>query len=548
MVQWSLVTAGIGVFAATCGAILGWGVFPWMVHKKVAESVIIKQGTPQYERFLALPQPLLFKVYIFNITNPQKVQEGELPIVKEVGPYVYKQFRKKTVKEFSDDGTSVTYTQQQFYEFDGKASQPLVESDRIVALNMQMNAFLQVFERELTDIFRNFLTKFNRTLDRTPIVRILKRLLDRIRGKRKIAENDPGLNLLMAQINANLNGVFNSPTSMFVSTTVREYLFEGVRFCINPTGLARAICKQIRDKGTKTIRALDDGSLAFSFFNHKNRTTDGVYEVHTGLRDPEKVLEIEKYDELDSLHVWLNSSTGYPSVCNMINGTDASAYPPFRRPGDSMYIFSADICRSVELYYQRETKYKGIPGFRYVTRGFLNEIGPEYANECFCVDRLVNVTKKKNGCLYSGALDLSECIDAPVILTLPHMLGAAQEYRKLVKGLEPNLKKHETFIEVQHLTGTPLQGGKRVQFNMFLKPINQITLTENLTTSLVPTIWVEEGIALNQEMVNVLKKSLINTLAVLDIVHYTLFIAGIIVAVVSVVIFISQRQKRVAVK
>ncbi|CAD7081921.1 unnamed protein product [Hermetia illucens] len=137
---------------------------------------------------------------------------------------------------------------------------------------------------------------------------------------------------------------------------------------------------------------------------------------------------------------------------------------------------------------------------------------------------------------------------APVILTLPHMLGAAQEYRKLVKGLEPNLKKHETFIEVQHLTGTPLQGGKRVQFNMFLKPINQITLTENLTTSLVPTIWVEEGIALNQEMVNVLKKSLINTLAVLDIVHYTLFIAGIIVAVVSVVIFISQRQKRVAVK
>lgn len=48
------------------------------------------------------------------------------------------------------------------------------------------------------------------------------------------------------------------------------------------------------------------------------------------------------------------------------------------------------------------------------------------------------------------------------------------------------------FIIFLQLTGTPLQGGKRVQFNMFLKPINQITLTENLTTSLVPTIWVEE--------------------------------------------------------
>lgn len=157
--------------------------------------------------------------------------------------------------------------------------------------------------------------------------------------------------------------------------------------------------------------------------------------MHTGLRDPEKVLEIEKYDELDSLHVWLNSSTGYPSVCNMINGTDASAYPPFRRPGDSMYIFSADICRSVELYYQRETKYKGIPGFRYVTRGFLNEIGPEYANECFCVDRLVNVTKKKNGCLYSGALDLSECIGEFCIHTLYIYLNLlATKFLKIYKA------------------------------------------------------------------------------------------------------------------
>lgn len=42
------------------------------------------------------------------------------------------------------------------------------------------------------------------------------------------------------------------------------------------------------------------------------------------------------------------------------------------------------------------------------------------------------------------------------------------------------------------LTGVPLQGGKRVQFNMFLKSINRITITENLTTVLMPAIWVEE--------------------------------------------------------
>ena len=72
----------------------------------------------------------------------------------------------------------------------------------------------------------------------------------------------------MSHINTNLKGVFDNPKSMFVTTTVRNYLFEGVRFCINPTGLARAICKQIQEQGSKTIRVLDDGSLGFSFFNH----------------------------------------------------------------------------------------------------------------------------------------------------------------------------------------------------------------------------------------------------------------------------------------
>lgn len=39
--------------------------------------------------------------------------------------------------------------------------------------------------------------------------------------------------------------------------------------------------------------------------------------------------------------------------------------------------------------------------------------------------------------------------DAPVILTLPHMLGASNEYRKMIRGLKPDAKKHQTFVDVQ---------------------------------------------------------------------------------------------------
>ncbi|XP_055909082.1 sensory neuron membrane protein 2 isoform X1 [Eupeodes corollae] len=548
MAHCTIILGVIGILIAAGGAFLGWYLFPSVVHKQVEEGVIIADGSEQYERFVKLPQPISFKVYIFNVTNVNRIQQGAIPVVEEVGPYVYKQYRKKRVKQFSRDGSKVTFLQDYRFEFDPDASAPYTESDTVVALNMHMNAFLQVFEREITDILQGFANRFNRTLSRTPGVRVLKRLMERIRGKRKsllqIAENDPGLSLLLMHLNANLREIFNDPRSMFVTTSVKQYLFDGVRFCINPQGLARAICKQIKDQGSKTIRALDDGSLAFSFFYHKNQTGDDVYEVHTGRGDAMKLMEIQKLDEVSTLQVWPNSSDSETSICNLINGTDASAFPPFRKRGDSMYIFSADICRSVELFYQGDVAYKGIPGFRYsIGDNFLNDIGPEYSNECFCVDKLTNVIKRKNGCLYSGAMDLTTCLDAPVILTLPHMLGASNEYKKMIRGLRPDPKKHQTFVDVQQLTGTPLQGGKRVQFNMFLKSINKITLTENLTTVLMPAIWVDEGVQLNAESVQLLKSKLLNSLKILNIVHWSILCAGIAITLTSTMFYFAFRNK-----
>lgn len=45
---------------------------------------------------------------------------------------------------------------------------------------------MQVFEKEITDILQGFANRINHRLNRTPGVRVLKRLMDRIRGKRKV--------------------------------------------------------------------------------------------------------------------------------------------------------------------------------------------------------------------------------------------------------------------------------------------------------------------------------------------------------------------------
>ncbi|KAH8295896.1 hypothetical protein KR018_011218, partial [Drosophila ironensis] len=83
--------------------------------------------------------PLNFKVYIFNVTNSDRIQHGAIPIVEEIGPYVYKQYRQKKVKHFSRDGSKITYVQNVRFDFDADASAPYTQNDRIVALNMHMN-------------------------------------------------------------------------------------------------------------------------------------------------------------------------------------------------------------------------------------------------------------------------------------------------------------------------------------------------------------------------------------------------------------------------
>lgn len=37
-----------------------------------------------------LPFPLTFNVYLFNITNPDHVQTGDIPKLQQIGPYRYR--------------------------------------------------------------------------------------------------------------------------------------------------------------------------------------------------------------------------------------------------------------------------------------------------------------------------------------------------------------------------------------------------------------------------------------------------------------------------
>lgn len=105
----------------------------------IFQQTVLREGTEQFDRWVKLPQPIHFKVYLFNVTNPDGVSNGEIPIVNEVGPYIYRQYREKELTGFSKDKSVVSFRQYQFFHFDAASSAPLSDTEPLTLLNVQLN-------------------------------------------------------------------------------------------------------------------------------------------------------------------------------------------------------------------------------------------------------------------------------------------------------------------------------------------------------------------------------------------------------------------------
>lgn len=75
----------------------------------------------------------------------------------------------------------------------------------------------------------------------------------------------------MSMIAPELKNIFGpeAATSMFMKTTPRELLFDGIEFCRDPTAVAQIVCLSIEDRKLQTITKTQDGrALRFSLFGH----------------------------------------------------------------------------------------------------------------------------------------------------------------------------------------------------------------------------------------------------------------------------------------
>ena len=85
------------------------------------------------------PEPeVLFKVYIFEVTNPEEFLDGTDDVlkVKQVGPVVYREWLRHENVVFHEHNNSMTYTVIRTLEYKDEMNEPGMLNRSILVPNM----------------------------------------------------------------------------------------------------------------------------------------------------------------------------------------------------------------------------------------------------------------------------------------------------------------------------------------------------------------------------------------------------------------------------
>ncbi|XP_069746355.1 lysosome membrane protein 2-like isoform X2 [Narcine bancroftii] len=172
----------------------------------------------------------------------------------------------------------------------------------------------------------------------------------------------------------------------------------------------------------------------FGLFYGANGSDDGLYLFNTGKKNYMDFTKIIMWNGQKSLSWWASNTS------NMINGTDGSTFHPLINKDEALYIFAPDICRSLNVVFEKEVQVKGIDAYRFTVPREIFEMD-NLKKEGFCPMR---------NCCLTGVLDISICKKGvPIIISSPHFYNGDQKLVNDIEGMKPDAITHQTFLDLE---------------------------------------------------------------------------------------------------
>lgn len=235
---------------------------------------------------------------------------------------------------------------------------------------------------------------------------------------------------LLDFIMAAIDGIFNNPSDVFYTGSVKSLLFEGIKLdCSSDSYEVSAVCSELESDAYPQVRKISDSEFTFSLLGNvsyhlailhrinksvfycicyysvyqSNGTSIGRFRANRGKKSIKELGKVVAFDDETELTVWDGDE------CNKIIGTDGTIFPPFQTKKHDYLIFVPPLCRTLTAKYVGKSKYSGVK-----TKRFKIDIGIENTKNqtCYCRD--------DDKCPPDGTFDLYPCAGVPITLSAPH--------------------------------------------------------------------------------------------------------------------------------
>lgn len=450
---------------------------------KIKAALPILNGTDAYTRYTNSSVPLQVKLYLFNVTNPEEVsRDGATPVLSQVGPFSITERRKKNVISISPDNTTLDYRLIRTYylnESDSTSLDSIITLPNAPAFSAFYGATLKKYEEE-------------GAADPVSIVK---------------------------------DYVGNQ--TIYLTRKAEDWLFKGIKLDwldqINSDGLI-----------------LDDQppDNKFGLFYKKNGTwdekADGTMTISTGVDGNfANIGKVVRWNKKNETSYWFGKS------CNAIRGTDGQFFHPFVQKDEILEIFAPDLCRTLSIEYVKTTSIRTIELYRFgISSSFFKSLDQE-DTKCYCTKRSHDY-KKKEFCQYKGIIDVSNCRKKPIVISTPHFFNGDPRLRDAVQGLSPSAHAHDTYIDIEPMSGAVLRVRRRLQVNVEMIPSEDFPPSTALKGRIIhPFIWLDQSIVVPDELAQKLEGKLTKVVRLVRISCYAALISGPIM-LIALLIFICK--------
>nr|AVM18970.1 sensory neuron membrane protein 2 [Holotrichia parallela] len=476
-----IIVAVSGLAILIIGIVSTWYGFPALVEWQINKNTIMENTSQAFKVWKKQPFPMLFKVYLFNVTNTDSVMAGATPILKEVGPYVYDIHIERDITEIDDDADTIKYFLIKKFHFNTKASGCRSEHEMITIINAPLMGTLLKVESIAPQM----------------------------------------LNL----VNDAYTYIYPGITDMFLRVHVSDLLFGGITLFCSAEEI-KTLCSAMRFSLPSNMkRAKNNKDFIFSMFGKFNETAFGPFEMTRGITNTTRGSLIS-YKEDPVLDYWSGD------LCNMLNGSDSGLYERMTEPVDKIYSFNPEICRSIGISFEKKITRSNFAAYKYsITEESLSHKG---SDQCFCEE-----VGGEYECPLDGLLNLDSCIRAPILMSNPHFYLADKSLLNYTKGMHPLKTSHESFLIIEPNTATPVSGAKRVQMNVEVKQFEAFPLTRSMPEGVFPILWIEEGVDLPSDLLAHLEFSF-RKIAYLDFLKWILIVAGVVLIILAFILIMKR--------